>query len=158
MERPRMTQDEANRLLDARIAAIKAGLKLSADQEKLWEPVEAAIRTNGAERFKRMEQRRTMREEHRSMDLMQRLEMRSTMMTENAQRMSGLTTALRPLWNSLSEDQKRIAPRLMRSAMGGMGWRERGERRGHHMGMMGHHGRMMGPGGQQAPAEPPRQP
>lgn len=102
------------------------------------------------------------------MDLMQRLEMRSTMMTENAQRTTALTTALRPLWNSFSEDQKRIAPRLMRSAMDGMGWRERGERRGHRMGMMEHHRGMMGrggmgpggmaPGGQQAPAEQPKQP
>src|SRR6187549_2050476 len=31
-------------LLDARIAAIHAGLKLNADQEKLWPPVEAAVR------------------------------------------------------------------------------------------------------------------
>lgn len=35
-------------LLDARIGAIKAALKLSPDQEKLWEPVEAAIRKNAA--------------------------------------------------------------------------------------------------------------
>src|SRR3981189_2446225 len=29
---------------DARIAAVKAGLKLTPDQEKLWPPVEAAVR------------------------------------------------------------------------------------------------------------------
>src|ERR1700736_6702554 len=29
---------------DARIAAVHAGLKLTADQEKLWPPVEAAVR------------------------------------------------------------------------------------------------------------------
>src|SRR3979490_1815458 len=29
---------------DAPIAAVKAGLKLNADQEKLWPPVEAAVR------------------------------------------------------------------------------------------------------------------
>src|SRR3954453_19414145 len=31
-------------MVDARIAAVHAGLKLNADQEKLWPPVEAAVR------------------------------------------------------------------------------------------------------------------
>ena len=30
--------------LDARIAALKAGLELTADQEKIWPPLESAIR------------------------------------------------------------------------------------------------------------------
>ena len=51
------------------------------------------------------------------MDFMQRLERRSTMMTEGAQRSAAVTTALRPLWDTFSEDQKRIAPRLMREAV-----------------------------------------
>ena len=34
--------DEA--LLDARLAGMKAGLKLTPDQEKLWGPFEAAVR------------------------------------------------------------------------------------------------------------------
>jgi len=164
-----LSQDEYNRLVDARIAAIKAGLKLNADQERLWAPVETAIRANATERFTRFQQRDTLREQRQSMDFMQRLEMRGTMMTESAQRSSALSTALRPLWNTFSEDQKRIAPRLMRSALGGggMGWDERGGRRGrdgeHHRGERGEHGRMgmmhhgqgmMGRGGHQAPAQP----
>ncbi len=156
-ERRGMSKDDFNRLVDARIASIKAGLKLSADQEKLWPPVEDAIRANATQRFSRFEQRDTMRDQRQSMDFMQRLDQRSTMMTENAQRMSTLTTALRPLWNSFSEDQKRIAPRLIRPAMapGGMARDERGGRRGRdgdhgRMGGMMHHGRgMMGQGGQQ---------
>jgi hypothetical protein len=153
-----MSQDDFNRFVDARVAAIKAGLKLSADQEKLWQPVEDAIRRNAGERFTRYEQRRATRDQRQSMDFMQQLETRGTMMTENAQRASALATAMRPLWNTFSEDQKRIAPRLMRSAMGGEGWRERGGRRGDHGrrgGMMQHgHGPMDPGGGQQAPAQP----
>jgi hypothetical protein len=135
-----MSQDTFNRMVDARIAAIKAGLKLSADQERLWGPVEAAIRTSADERFSRFEQRRADRDQRRSMDFMQRLEQRSTSMTENAQRSSALATALRPLWDSFSEDQKQIAPRLMREVVNGgrMGRHERGGRRGHD----GHHARM----------------
>ncbi len=155
--RPRLSQDDFNRLVDARIASIEAGLKLTADQERLWAPVENAIRTAAGERFTRMEERPD-RDERRSMDFMQRLEQRSTMMTQRGQRFAAVTTALRPLWDTFSEDQKRIAPRLLREAVDNEGprWHERRGRRGHHgghhrMGMM-EHGRM-GPGGSQAPAQ-----
>lgn len=130
--RPRMSQDDFNRLVDARVASIKAGLKLSGDQERLWAPVETAIRTSATERFTRFEQRPT-REQRQSADFMQRLERRSSMRTEGAQRSAALTTALRPLWDTFSEDQKRIAPRLLREAVDSNGprWNERGGRRGH---------------------------
>lgn len=131
--RPRMSQDDFNRLVDARIASIKAGLKLSADQERLWAPVENAIRSSATERFSRFEQRPS-REQRQSMDFMQRLERRSTMMNEGAQRSAAVTTALRPLWNTFSEDQKRIAPRLLREAVNtdGPRWNARDGRRDHH--------------------------
>ena len=130
--RPRMSQDDFNRLVDARIASIKAGLKLTPDQERLWTPVETAIRTSAEQRFSRFEQRPT-REQRQSTDFMQRLERRSTMMNEGAQRSASVTTALRPLWDTFSEDQKRIAPRLMREAVNldGPRWNDRGGRRGH---------------------------
>ena len=40
----RMNPEDRAAFADARIAAVKAGLKLNADQEKLWPPVEAAVR------------------------------------------------------------------------------------------------------------------
>lgn len=156
--RPGLSQDEFNRMVDARIASIKAGLKLTADQERLWGPVETAIRNAASQRHARMEQFRNNREQRGSMDFMQRFEQRSTMMTERAQTSSAIATALRPLWNAFSEDQKRIAPRLMREAVNdGMGWRERrgrGGRDNHHgrraemrHGMMEHGRGMMDHGG-----------
>jgi len=164
--RPRLSQDDYNRLVDARIAAIKAGLKLSADQERLWTPVETAIRTSASERYTRMQQFRENRDQRRSMDLMQRLEQRSTRLNQNAERSAALTTALRPLWDSFSEDQKRIAPRLMREAING-GWGERRGRggrdrhHGRHAGMMHHGPGMMGGGGMgpgpRGPAPAPQQ-
>ena len=137
--RPRMSQEDFNRLMDARIASIKAGLKLTPDQERLWTPAEAAIRSAADERFSRRDQRAS-RDQRQSMDFMQRLERRSSTMTEGAQRSTAVATALRPLWDTLSEDQKRIAPRLLREVVDGDGprWRERGGRRGRD----GHHGRM----------------
>lgn len=130
--RPRMSQDDFNRLVDARVASIKAGLKLNADQERLWAPVENAIRSSSTERFSRFEQRPS-REQRQSMDFMQRLERRNTMMNEGAQRSAAVTTALRPLWDTFSEDQKRIAPRLLREAVNvdGPRWNARDGRRGH---------------------------
>ena len=161
--RPRLSQDDFNRLVDARIASIKAGLKLTGDQERLWSPVENAIRTSASERYSRWEQRPN-RDQRQSMDFMQRLERRSTMQTEGAQRSAAVATALRPLWDTFSEDQKRIAPRLLREAINqdGPRWHERGGRRGrdhHRMGMMEHgrggmhHGRT-GHDGPRAPAQP----
>lgn len=151
--RPRMSQDDFNRLVDARVASIKAGLKLSADQERLWAPVETAIRASAVDRFSRFEQRPT-REQRESLDFMQRLERRSAMRTEGTQRSAAVTTALRPLWDSFSEDQKRIAPRLLREAIDvdGPRWNDRGGRRGpgrdhHRMGM--HQGDPRGPVQQQ---------
>jgi hypothetical protein len=157
--RPRLSQDDFSRLVDARVASIKAGLKLNADQERLWTPVENAIRTSAGERFSRM-QERPSRDERRSLDFMQRLERRSAMVTEQAQRSTAVTAALRPLWDTFTEDQKRVAPRLMREAVNNDGprWHERGGRRGHgrdhhRMGMMEHGRGGMHHGGPHTPAQ-----
>src|SRR5690348_9094322 len=40
----RASPEDRAAYVDARIAAVHAGLKLNADQEKLWPPVEAAVR------------------------------------------------------------------------------------------------------------------
>src|SRR5450755_4672525 len=40
----RMSPEDRAAFTDARIAAVHAGLKLNADQEKLWPPVETAVR------------------------------------------------------------------------------------------------------------------
>src|SRR5262245_43626397 len=44
MQHMRMTPEDRAAFVDARIAAVHAGLKLTTDQEKLWPPVEAAVR------------------------------------------------------------------------------------------------------------------
>src|ERR1700758_2840345 len=40
----RMSPEDRAAMADARIAAVHAGLKLTAEQEKLWPPVESAVR------------------------------------------------------------------------------------------------------------------
>src|ERR1017187_10440881 len=44
MQHVRMSPEDRAAFTDARIAAVHAGLKLNSDQEKLWPPVEAAVR------------------------------------------------------------------------------------------------------------------
>src|SRR6202140_2563358 len=43
-EHTHMSPEDRAAFTDAKIAAVKAGLKLTPDQEKLWPPVEAAVR------------------------------------------------------------------------------------------------------------------
>src|SRR5436309_15588506 len=44
MQHARMSPEDRAAFADARIAAVHAGLKLTPDQEKLWPPVEAAVK------------------------------------------------------------------------------------------------------------------
>src|SRR5580658_1481707 len=49
----RFSPEDRAAFLDARIAALKAGLELNADQEKNWAPLESAIRDLAKERAAR---------------------------------------------------------------------------------------------------------
>lgn len=137
---PRLTTEDFRALVDARIAAIKAGLKFTPEQERLWQPVEAIIRKGSEERATRMEQRRASLENltpeqrrermREARDFGERLDR----MSERAERMKSFTDAVKPLYASLDERQKRIFPILMRPAGGpgpmmGGGWRGHGH---HH--------------------------
>jgi hypothetical protein len=143
--RPRLTRADMEALTDARVAAIRAGLKLNADQERLWTPVEQALRAQANQRIARMEERRTEMERRRAAgpqqqsqaepDLMARLDQRAARATENAERLRTFAGAMKPFWGSLDENQKRLLPVLMRTATGGegRGWRRGGD--DHHRGM-----------------------
>jgi zinc resistance-associated protein len=50
----RFSPEDRAAFLDARIAALKAGLELNADQEKNWPPLESAMRDLAKERAARM--------------------------------------------------------------------------------------------------------
>ena len=138
-------------VLDARLAGIKAALKLTADQEKLWTPFETAVHVAAqmrAERMKAMMDR--MREMREMMEQMQggndmkdmgsmgepvspvdRLEAIAQRMSERGAAIKKVADAAKPLYASLDDTQKRLF-----GLLGG----ERlmiGHRHGHGMGMMG---------------------
>jgi zinc resistance-associated protein len=130
---------------DARIAALRAGLKLTPEQEKLWPPVEAAVRAS----FKgAMERHDKMR--HESENIIDRLRERGESAVAHGQSMQAVAAAAAPLYATLTEEQKHRLPVLMHGighgshhfAMSG------GGRGGEHMGDDHMGDRMGGPMGE----------
>jgi hypothetical protein len=120
--RPQMTDADRSAFVDARIAGIKAGLKLTPDQEKLWPQAEQAIRDAAKARAERFAQRREKRADARANpedrpDLIQRMRGGAERMTENAATVSKLADGIEPLYKTLDEAQKRRLSVLIRSGM-----------------------------------------
>lgn len=97
--------------LDARIAALHAGLKLTPDQEKLWPTVETAIRNAGKDAIERL---RKFKEEPASENLIDRLRRRGENAVARGQNLESIANAAAPLYAALSEEQKHRLPVLMR--------------------------------------------
>ncbi|MET0606898.1 MAG: hypothetical protein ABWZ80_10600, partial [Beijerinckiaceae bacterium] len=55
---PRFNAEDFSAFTDARIASLKAGLKLTAEQERLWPAFEAALRERAKTRSDRWNERR----------------------------------------------------------------------------------------------------
>jgi hypothetical protein len=131
---PAFTRAELDSLTNARIAGIKAGLALTPDQQRLFEPVEQALRTMATNRAERMEGfRRNAGTPPPRLDLSQRLELQAERATRAAQSLTTLSSAVKPFYASLDDSQKKLLPMLMRRGGGGFGRRmamRYGERRG----------------------------
>ncbi|NJL08431.1 MAG: Spy/CpxP family protein refolding chaperone [Methylacidiphilales bacterium] len=113
----RWQPDAADRaaMLDARLAALKAGLKLTPEQEKLWPPVEKAVREDAAKRQERMEEFRKLRAERKApLDVLERLKLRADRMTDSAADLKRLIEAVTPLHATLDDAQKRRLGALLR--------------------------------------------
>jgi LTXXQ motif family protein len=118
---------------DARIASVHAGLKLTADQEKLWPPVEAAVREFAKLRIDRANARENAKPDdaQKPEDPVARLRMRADNMAATAAVLKKIADAADPLYKTLDDGQKRrLAVLTHRHSHGGHGWRERGMDRG----------------------------
>ncbi len=121
---------------DARIAALHAGLKLTAEQEKNWPAVEGALHDLAKQRSERFAARASA---DRPKDMIERLALRADAMTQRGAALKKLADAAGPLYKSLDETQKHRFTVLAR-----LGGRHFGRERGMH----GRHGWMhRGPGG-----------
>jgi len=163
-----MTPETRTRLEEGRIAMVKAALQLNADQEKLWAPVESSVRdafkareSKRAEWAKKREERRADKSDEASKrpDLSERYERMSNHLAERADRLKTFSTAFKPFYASLNDEQKDVLRPLMRQLTPGFG---HGGGRGPHWAFgggwgpggqgHGHHGWRGGPDGQGAPA------
>ena len=137
----RMSPEDRAAMADAKIAAVHAGLKLSADQEKLWPPVESAVRELVKIRLDRAAARDAEREAARARpddqqqtpDPVARLRKRAETMMASAAAMKKIADAADPLYKTLDDGQKRRLALLTRHHHhhgGGEGWRERFQRGG----------------------------
>jgi hypothetical protein len=130
-----MSVEDAQAFSDARIAGLKAGLRLTPDQEKSWPAVEAAMRELSKDRIARMDERRKEREARgdqlRDRDMIAALRQRADIMGKRAAGLSRLADAAEPLYKSLDDGQKRRLAMLTRGMRpgGGHHWHWRGRDR-----------------------------
>jgi hypothetical protein len=138
----RMNPEDRAAFADARIAAVHAGLKLTADQEKLWPAVETAVREFAKLRIDRanawMNAPQGDSGAQKPDDPVARLRERADDMAASAAAMKKIADAADPLYKTLDDGQKRRLAVLthMDRRFGGRGeggWRHRGFDRG--MGM-----------------------
>ena len=128
----RMNPEDRAAYADARIAAVHAGLKLTADQEKLWPPVEAAIKDFAKLRLDRANARMNPPKDDSSQqkpdDPVARLRDRAENMAATAGAMKKIAEAADPLYKTLDDGQKRRLAMLtrMEGRFGREGWRHRG--------------------------------
>ena len=139
MGHTRMSPEDRAAMADAKIAAVHAGLKLTADQEKLWPPLEAAVRDFAKLRIDRANARMKAKDDAASKDSqtpddpVARLRARADNMATTAAALKKIADAADPLYKTLDEGQKRRLAILTHHGHhfgGHEGWRQRGMDRG----------------------------
>ncbi len=131
---PQYFAENAKAFTDARIAALKAGLELTPDQEKNWSSLETTLRDLAKQRIERFAEWRAQRKEGgEQRDALQRLQRISDRLATRAANLKTLSEAAKPLYASLDDAQKSRFGRLLLATLGG-GHREGGwgERRWRH--------------------------
>ena len=129
----RFSPEDRAAFLDARIAALKAGLELTAEQEKNWAPLESAMRDLAKQRAERFAAWRERRDDNQDEDAeispVDRLARASERLSARAADLQKLAAAAKPLYDSLDDGQKRRFAVLFRGSMGrgqGRHWRRDG--------------------------------
>lgn len=114
--RVQLSQQDRTAIADARIAAIHAGLILTPDQEKLWPPVEKAIRDFAKLRIDRanakMQDKKegkddNARKQQAAVDQVARLRAHADRMAETAAALKKIADVADPLYKTLDDGQKR---------------------------------------------------
>ena len=125
----RMSTADITAFADARIAALHAGLKLNAEQEKNWPPMESALRDLAKQRTDQFEARKNAQA---PADPVERLSRRANAIEQRGAALKKLAAAAAPLYQSLDDAQKHRFTVLARLGGQRFGqWRARHAWRGH---------------------------
>ena len=128
----RLSPEDRAAFADARIAAVKAGLELTPDQQKLWPPLESAVRDFAKLRIDRANARINAKPDDAQTpdDPVARLRLRADNMAATAAALKKIADAADPLYKTLDDGQKRRLAMLTHRGghFGGEGWRHRFER------------------------------
>ena len=103
--------------LNERLAKLRTDMKLKPEQVPLFDSVENLIKKRAEERRAGWSAMREQHETFRHADIMEKLDMTSARQAERAARSKELADAVRPLWVTLSDEQKTVARRAVREAM-----------------------------------------
>ena len=101
--RVQMSEQDRGAYTDARIAALKAGLKLTPDQDKNWPAFEQALRAQAKARSERFAARASA---DRPKDPIERLKLRADAMAQGGASLKQVADAAAPLYQSLDDSQK----------------------------------------------------
>jgi zinc resistance-associated protein len=102
--RAQMRSEDRAAFLDARVAALHAGLRLTADQEKSWPAFEQAYRDVAK---LRMQRRSRERAEQQMVDPIQRAQRGADALAARSAALKKYADAASPLYQSLDNNQKR---------------------------------------------------
>ena len=112
----RLSGADLSALTDARINIVKAALQLTPDQEKLWPPIEDAIRARAKDREARLataEARAMEMRDHnlaeilRNRDPISFMQRRAEALAQRSTDLKNLADAWKPLYATLTPEQKR---------------------------------------------------
>ncbi len=104
------TDNDAQAVLDARLIALKTVIGLTADQQTLWTPVEAAIRQAAKNAITRRLDREKAEPAQDFLDVLERV---GDAEAARAQDLKSVVAAARPLVKALSEEQRRRIPAFL---------------------------------------------
>lgn len=107
---PRFSAADRAAFFDAHLAGLHAGLTLTPEQEKLWPPVEAALRAGAKAAEDRLESEHNAPHPANAIAWLRKL---SDEDTAKGQTLKALADAAEPLYNSLTDDQKHRLPFLL---------------------------------------------
>jgi hypothetical protein len=107
-EHHKFSEEDRAAFTEARIAALKAGLKLTPAQEKNWPAVETAIRDLAKARAARFAEWHDKAQDHEGHhNLIEGLQHHAKALEARAGELTKLADAAKPLYDSLDDSQKR---------------------------------------------------